>query len=109
MRGEHRLDRVQARAPAGLKALEDAGLQQAAELRLDCGLFAAELEGARPVTGHRERVDLVGDAFEQAGMGRVEVIAARAQRRLREADRGAVREGGALVLALDERHGHGAR
>ena len=102
MRGEHRLDSLQARAPARLEALEDAGLQQAAELRLDRGLLAAELEGARPVAGHRERVDLVGDALEQARMGDVEVVAARAQRRLGEADGSAVREGGALVLALDE-------
>src|SRR4029077_5648136 len=74
----------------------------AAELRLDRGFPTAEFKGARPVTSHRELVDLVGDAFEQAGVSDVEVVAARTQRRHRKPDRGAIREDGALVLALNE-------
>ena len=61
-----------------------------------------EIEGAGPVAGHRQRVDLGGDRFDQPGMSGVEVVAAGAQARRREADRGAVREGRARVVRLDE-------
>ena len=68
MSDEHALNGFQAGAPAGLKALEHAGAQQPSELGLDGPLvLGLQVEGARAIAGHSQRIDRAGDRFKSPG------------------------------------------
>src|SRR5581483_3464720 len=83
---DHSLHGFQARHPAGLEALQQPRLQQAAELDLNRAFLGANLVGAWTVARHREGTDCLRDALEQSGMRPIEVIAQRGEPGAREPD-----------------------